>query len=56
MNIMLVIPQYPLLFVVAAFIGEAGPLTISLIIGCTSWAWGLGLYALKHSLCAKKSL
>jgi peptide/nickel transport system permease protein len=40
MNIMLVIPQYPLLFVVAAFIGEAGPLTIALIIGCTSWAWG----------------
>ncbi|GAM72823.1 (glcNAc)2 ABC transporter [Vibrio ishigakensis] len=40
MNIMLVIPQYPLLFVVAAFIGEAGPLTIALIIGMTSWAWG----------------
>ncbi|PMH41218.1 peptide ABC transporter permease [Vibrio sp. 10N.286.49.B3] len=40
MNIMLVIPQYPLLFVVAAFIGEAGPLTIAMIIGCTSWAWG----------------
>jgi peptide/nickel transport system permease protein len=40
MNIMLVIPQYPLLFVVAAFIGEAGPLTIALIIGATSWAWG----------------
>ncbi|MEZ9466698.1 ABC transporter permease [Vibrio breoganii] len=40
MNIMLVIPQYPLLFVVAAFIGEAGPLTIALIIGLTSWAWG----------------
>ena len=40
MNIMLVIPQYPLLFVLAAFIGEAGPLTIALIIGCTSWAWG----------------
>ncbi|MGT0150023.1 ABC transporter permease [Vibrio metschnikovii] len=37
---MLVIPQYPLLFVVAAFIGQAGPLTIALIIGCTSWAWG----------------
>ncbi len=36
MNIMLVIPQYPLLFVLAAFIGEAGPLTIALIIGCTS--------------------
>ncbi|WP_019614411.1 ABC transporter permease [Psychromonas ossibalaenae] len=40
MNIMLVIPQYPLLFVLAAFIGEAGPLTIALIIGMTSWAWG----------------
>lgn len=40
MNIMLVIPQYPLLFVLAAFIGEAGPMTIALIIGCTSWAWG----------------
>ncbi|KJR27928.1 peptide ABC transporter permease [Vibrio navarrensis] len=40
MNIMLVIPQYPLLFVLAAFIGEAGPVTIAIIIGCTSWAWG----------------
>ena len=40
MNIMLVIPQFPLLFVLAAFIGEAGPLTIALIIGITSWAWG----------------
>jgi len=40
MNIMLVIPQFPLLFVLAAFIGEAGPLTIALIIGFTSWAWG----------------
>ncbi|ELU2536204.1 ABC transporter permease [Vibrio vulnificus] len=40
MNIMLVIPQYPLLFVLAAFIGEAGPMTIAIIIGCTSWAWG----------------
>ncbi|NMS31924.1 ABC transporter permease, partial [Vibrio parahaemolyticus] len=38
MNIMLVIPQYPLLFVLAAFIGEAGPLTIALIIAGTSWA------------------
>ncbi|MCK6262385.1 ABC transporter permease [Vibrio sp. ZSDE26] len=40
MNIMLVIPQIPLLFVVAAFIGEAGPLTITLVIGFMSWAWG----------------
>ncbi|WP_087022218.1 ABC transporter permease [Thaumasiovibrio subtropicus] len=40
MNIMLVIPQFPLLFVIAAFIGQAGPLTIAVVIGCTSWAWG----------------
>lgn len=40
MNIMLVIPQYPLLFVIAAFIGQSGPLTITLVIGLTSWAWG----------------
>ncbi|KXI21763.1 ABC transporter permease [Photobacterium sanguinicancri] len=40
MNIMLVIPQMPLLFVIAAFIGEAGPTTIALVIGITSWAWG----------------
>ncbi|WP_112478534.1 ABC transporter permease [Vibrio variabilis] len=40
MNIMLVIPPFPLIFVVAAFIGEAGPLTIALVIGCMSWAWG----------------
>ena len=40
MNVMLVIPQYPLLFVVAAFIGEAGPLTIAIVIGLLSWPWG----------------
>ncbi|MFB9188985.1 ABC transporter permease [Vibrio ostreicida] len=40
MNIMLVIPQYPLLFILAAFIGEAGPMTMALIIGLTAWAWG----------------
>ncbi|MEZ9524776.1 ABC transporter permease [Enterovibrio norvegicus] len=40
MNIMLVLPQYPLLFVIAAFIGQSGPLTITLVIGLTSWAWG----------------
>ncbi|MGL4856668.1 MAG: ABC transporter permease [Plesiomonas sp.] len=40
MNVMLVIPQLPLLFVLAAFIGQASPLVITLIIGLTSWAWG----------------
>src|SRR6185369_6064693 len=36
----LVIPNLPLLIVLAAFVGHAGPLVISLIIGLTSWAWG----------------
>ena len=40
MNIVLVIPNLPLILVLAAFIGEAGPLSIALIIGLTSWAWG----------------
>ncbi|HIF9062472.1 TPA: ABC transporter permease [Photobacterium damselae] len=40
MNIMLVMPQLPLLFVIAAFIGQAGPITIALVIAVTSWAWG----------------
>ncbi|MGY5811003.1 ABC transporter permease [Rhizobium sp. LEGMi198b] len=39
-NIALVIPQLPLLLVIAAFVGEASPLVIVLIIGLTSWAWG----------------
>lgn len=39
-NIALVIPQLPLLLVLAAFIGESSPTTIALIIGFTSWAWG----------------
>ncbi|MCF4171961.1 MULTISPECIES: ABC transporter permease [Vibrio] len=40
MNIMLVIPPWPLLFVVAAFVGEAGPMTIAVVIASISWAWG----------------
>jgi peptide/nickel transport system permease protein len=39
-NIALVIPQLPLLLVIAAFVGETSPLVIALIIGLTSWAWG----------------
>jgi peptide/nickel transport system permease protein len=39
-NVVLVIPQLPLLLVLAAFIGETGPLVIALIIGLTSWGWG----------------
>lgn len=40
MNIMLVVPQLPLLFIIAAFIGQAGPFTIAIVIAITSWAWG----------------
>ncbi len=39
-NIALVIPQLPLLLVLAAFIGKSDPFMIALIIGLTSWAWG----------------
>ena len=39
-NVVLVIPQLPLLLVLAAFIGQTSPLAIALIIGVTSWAWG----------------
>ncbi|EOD78504.1 peptide ABC transporter permease [Grimontia sp. AD028] len=40
MNVMLVMPQLPIVMVVAAFVGQAGPLTIALVIALTSWAWG----------------
>lgn len=39
-NMVLVVPNLPLLLVLAAFIGQASPLVIALILGCTSWAWG----------------
>jgi peptide/nickel transport system permease protein len=40
-NMVLVIPNLPLLLVLAAFIGQASPLVIALILGFTSWAWGV---------------
>jgi peptide/nickel transport system permease protein len=40
-NMVLVIPNLPLLLVLAAFIGQASPLTIAIILGFTSWAWGV---------------
>jgi len=39
-NVVLVIPNLPLMLVLAAFVGEAGPLTIAIIIGLTAWGWG----------------
>lgn len=40
MNVMLVLPQLPIVMVIAAFVGQAGPLTIAVVIALTSWAWG----------------
>jgi peptide/nickel transport system permease protein len=40
-NMILVIPNLPLLLVLAAFIGQASPLVIAVILGFTSWAWGV---------------
>ena len=39
-NMVLVVPNLPLLLVLASFIGQASPLVIAIILGCTSWAWG----------------
>lgn len=39
-NMVLVVPNLPLLLVIASFVGQAGPLVIALILGLTSWAWG----------------
>ena len=39
-NIVLVFPQLPLLIILAAFLGQVGPLLIASIIGLSSWAWG----------------
>ncbi|WP_119395365.1 ABC transporter permease [Salinibius halmophilus] len=39
-NVILVLPQLPLLLVLAAFLGEVSPALIAFIIGVTSWAWG----------------
>src|SRR5690606_30717597 len=40
-NMVLVIPNLPLLLVLAAFIGQASPMVIAIILGLTSWAWGV---------------
>ncbi|MFM2042368.1 MAG: hypothetical protein RLY86_944 [Pseudomonadota bacterium] len=39
-NMVLVIPNLPLILVLAAFVGQAGPLVVATIIGLTSWGWG----------------
>ena len=39
-NIVMVIPNIPLILVMASMIGKISPIYIGLIIGLTSWAWG----------------
>lgn len=39
-NVVLVIPNLPLLIVLAAFLGNAGTAAIVLIVALTSWPWG----------------
>lgn len=38
-NVFLVLPGIPLMLVIAAYV-PTGPLTISLVVAATSWAWG----------------
>lgn len=40
MNVFLVIPQLPLLLVIAAYVPIKGPLAIVAVISITGWAWG----------------
>lgn len=40
MNVFLVIPQLPLLLVIAAYVPIKGPLAIVVVIAITGWAWG----------------
>lgn len=39
-NVFLVIPQLPLIIIIAAQLPSAGGLTVALVIGVTGWAWG----------------
>lgn len=39
-NVFLVIPALPLIIIISATVKSAGDLTVALVIGCTSWAWG----------------
>ena len=39
-NAVLVIPNIPLLILLASFAGTVGPLAIMAIIALTSWPWG----------------
>lgn len=39
-NVFLVIPQLPLIIIIAAQLPTAGGVTVALVIGATGWAWG----------------
>ena len=39
-NVFLVFPQFPLLIVLSAFLGQMGSTVIAVLLGVTSWPWG----------------
>ncbi len=39
-NVFLVIPALPLILIITLALPDTNDLTIALVIGCTSWAWG----------------
>lgn len=39
-NVVLIIPALPLVIVLASFLEKPGAVTITLVLGFTSWAWG----------------
>jgi peptide/nickel transport system permease protein len=39
-NVFLVIPALPLIIIITSILPETGDITIALVIGLTSWAWG----------------
>lgn len=39
-NVFLVIPALPLILIITLSLPETDDMTIALVIGCTSWAWG----------------
>ncbi|MCL6547464.1 MAG: ABC transporter permease, partial [Alicyclobacillus sp.] len=39
-NIVLVLPGFPLILVIASYVPQSGPFTIMWVLGLTGWAWG----------------
>ncbi|MFQ5793966.1 MAG: ABC transporter permease [Candidatus Bipolaricaulia bacterium] len=43
-NVFLILPTFPLMIVIAAFLGARGSSTIILVLVITSWAWGARVF------------